>query len=274
VGKVNVCVVTPVFNGNGLIQDTVSSIIEQNNRNEFNISYYICDGGSTDGTLQYLEEVMANYNSEGMVIKVISDNDDGMYDALSKGFVLAGNSHDLYCYINAGDYFSPYAFSVVSKLIDDGFDWITGASVFYNPKGYIRDFKLPLGYDRDLIRKGYYGKLLPFIQQESTFWSVSLHSKIDFSDLAKFKYAGDYYLWNLFSKFNDLWVAGVWLSGFRSHEGQLSSVHNFEYMREFDLIRDGWGVMDFLKALGVFFINLLPQQFRKFFHKKMISIQE
>ena len=45
-----------------------------------------------------------------------------------------------------------------------------GAKVIYNENSEIVKYIVPFKYRKNLILKGVYGKNLPFIQQESTFW--------------------------------------------------------------------------------------------------------
>ena len=75
-------------------------------------------------------------------------------------------------YINAGDFYYKNAFSSVVNFFGNNknINWITGAKVIYNENSEIVKYLVPFKYRRNLIFKGAYGKNLPFIQQESTFW--------------------------------------------------------------------------------------------------------
>lgn len=73
-----ISIVTPCFNRVDFIDDAIKSILAQNYAN---FEHIIVDGGSTDGTL----DVLAKYPH----LTVISEPDDGMYDALNKGIRLA-----------------------------------------------------------------------------------------------------------------------------------------------------------------------------------------
>jgi len=63
-----------------------------------NIEYIVIDGGSTDGTLDIIEE-----NRE-FISKVVSEPDKGIYDAMNKGIDLA--TGEWLMFLNAGDVFS------------------------------------------------------------------------------------------------------------------------------------------------------------------------
>ena len=84
----------------------------------------------------------------------------------------------------------------------------------------------------DFIQKGYYnGKYLPFIQQESTFWTASLLKTVDLDRFRSLKLAGDYYLWKCFSIQEELSIASCLFAGFRKQAGQLSEAKE-AYMKE------------------------------------------
>ena len=71
-----VSVITAVFNGVDTIKDCIKSVSGQIYPD---IEHIIIDGGSTDGTL----EVMKRYADKR--VNIISEPDNGIYDALNKG---------------------------------------------------------------------------------------------------------------------------------------------------------------------------------------------
>ncbi|MGQ4647514.1 glycosyltransferase [Lyngbya aestuarii] len=224
-------IITPCFNAEKYIEETVRSVIEQTAilSKKAELEYIICDGNSTDKTVDIIDSIKQEYKCD--YLKIISEPDAGMYDALSKGLKMA--SGDIIAYINAGDYYNKHAFDVVLEIFESGkASWLTGYSVFYNEKSQIVEVTLPFKYRKELFACGYYGKELPTVQQESTFWSSSLNSLIDFEHLSKFKYAGDFYLWLQFSKICDLKIVKSYLGGFKFHRGQLSGTGNNAYYEE------------------------------------------
>lgn len=222
--KKKISIITPCLNSLALLKDTVSSIINQKSlkKNQFDLEYIICDGGSVDGTVEWIESIKRNFK----FIKLVSEPDLGMYDALAKGFSrVSGN---IVGYINCGDYYSPYTFMILNDIFGSvsSQSWITGYRCWYNDKGYLVGADLPFKYRQRLIQKGVYGRFLPYIQQESTFWRSELLSCLDLNRLSGFRLAGDYYLWVEFSKVTKLNIVKAYLGGFRSHKGQLSSKHD------------------------------------------------
>lgn len=211
-------IITPCFNSEKYIGETIKSVINQrailSGRAE--LEYIICDGKSTDRTVEIIESF------DCPDIKLISEKDSGMYDALSKGLQLT--SGNIIAYINAGDYYHHCAFDIVLDIFAaKKANWLTGYEFFYNEKSYVINVALPPRYYRSLIRNGLYdGKVLPCIQQESTFWLAELNKLLDYNCLSNFKYAGDYYIWSQFAKEHDLIVVKAYIAGFKIQRNQLS----------------------------------------------------
>lgn len=212
-----VSIVTPCFNARVLIGDTVASVLGQRAvlSGRVGLEYLICDGGSTDGTVELVRA------PGSPLIKVVSEPDAGMYDALAKG--LSAATGDVVAYLNAGDYYHPHAFDVIADIFDrPAVSWLTGYNTFYNEHGAVMDVTLPFRYRAALFECGAYGRFLPFVQQESTFWRRELLDLLDLRALAQLRYAGDSYLWTAFSRRATLHVVQAALGGFRFHAGQIS----------------------------------------------------
>lgn len=78
--NLKVSIITVCFNAEKTILKTVKSVL---NQRYSNIEYIIIDGASTDNTLA---ELSAYSNNE---FKLISEKDNGLYDAINKGISLA-----------------------------------------------------------------------------------------------------------------------------------------------------------------------------------------
>lgn len=212
-------VVTPCLNAASRIEETVASVTAQSavRSGAAALEHIICDGGSTDGTLDILRRLQQPH------MRISSQKDGGMYDALARG--LREASGDVVAYLNAGDYFHPHAFTVVMEVMNafPRCRWLTGWAVVYNAAGAAVKLDLPPSYRRRLHRCGAYGGFLPPVQQESTFWRRELMQAVDFERLARLRLAGDFYLWRCFAETADLHIASAQLGGFRVEPGQLSA---------------------------------------------------
>ncbi len=100
-------IITVCKNAVNTIEKTVHSIINQSYPD---IEYVIIDGESSDGTL----ELIKKYDSH--ITQVISEKDDGIYDAMNKG---VHNMHgDFALFVNADDYlFNDTVISRVANAI-------------------------------------------------------------------------------------------------------------------------------------------------------------
>jgi len=226
-----ITVLTPVFNGENLIVDTIESVLGQTYSN---VEYIVIDGNSSDDT----SNIIGSYKNS--FLEIISEPDNGMYDALAKGFQRAKG--EIVCYINAGDILLPHALQVAAEVFQESsVSWITGYRSICNEHGAITHVDLPFRYKSSLIRAGSYAKTLPFIQQESTFWRASLLETVDMDFLRNLKVAGDYYLWWCFAEKSQLDVVSSQLGVFKKHKGQLSEMLN-QYLSELDTFveRRGW----------------------------------
>src|SRR5690606_635289 len=87
-----VSIITIVYNNVRDIGYTLSSVDQQTYPN---IEYIVVDGNSNDGTLEVIEEY------KDIVNKLVSEKDQGIYDAMNKGLALATGDYVLF--LNSGD---------------------------------------------------------------------------------------------------------------------------------------------------------------------------
>lgn len=219
--ELKITVVTAVFNGADYIEQCMLSVMNQTYKN---FEHIIMDGGSTDKTLEIVKKYENLYN-----VKVYSKKDNGMYDAIVNGFDLA--TGDIFCWLNADDKFMPWAFEVMQKVMSNtGAQWCMGFPTFWCGENVSRcQFRIS-AYTQSGIKVGLHdGRILPYIQQESTFWTKDLWKKSNGSFIRNYKMAGDYQLWKKFAQYTPLYKINSTISGFRMHEGQKSEDKNKYY---------------------------------------------
>ncbi|WP_067585773.1 glycosyltransferase family 2 protein [Endozoicomonas ascidiicola] len=231
-----VSIITPVFNSAQYLQETINSIKAQSYKN---IEYIVIDGGSTDGTVEIIK------SNADVISHWVSESDSGMYDALCKGLRMATGEY--IGYLNAGDlYFDKSLETVVNVFTGNNkAKWITSGRTICNTKSVITACDIPFRYKSRLIRKGVYGRFLPFIQQESTFFHRSLLSIVNMNYLSKLKLAGDFFLWYEMSKENNLFIVETQLGIFKKHPGQLSESIT-QYFDEIDSFCERRTYLDYL----------------------------
>lgn len=87
-----ISLITVSYNSGQTIEDTIRSVAAQT---YLNVEYLVIDGLSTDTTLSILDR----YSK--VITKVVSEKDNGIYDAMNKGIVLA--TGDIIGLINSDD---------------------------------------------------------------------------------------------------------------------------------------------------------------------------
>ena len=234
-----ISIVTVTYNAVQHLPDTLKTIRAQDYPN---VEWIVIDGGSKDGTTDFL---CAN---EDVIDYWVSEPDRGMYDALAKGFERANG--EILCWLNAGDMFLLGALSTVAEVFQarPETNWITGIHFWHLPGCRIIGCYIPPGYSSDLIGCGAYGKSLPYIQQESTFFRRSMLNGVNMERFREFKLAGDLYLWFRFSKQDRLTLVCAGLGSFCIQEGQLSEDKE-SYWKEADIFLDRITLVSWIKIL-------------------------
>lgn len=95
-------IVTITYNAGKLLRPTAESVMSQEYRQ---IEHIIIDGASEDNTVEIANEYKKESDSKGNghEIRIVSEPDKGLYDAMNKGLQMA--TGDYVCFLNAGDRF-------------------------------------------------------------------------------------------------------------------------------------------------------------------------
>jgi glycosyltransferase involved in cell wall biosynthesis len=109
--KMKISIVTVCYNSALTIKDTLQSVALQRHKD---FEHLIIDGGSKDGTLEIVRAW------KGHPVRMISESDDGIYDAMNKGLTLA--TGDVVGFLNSDDF---YADSSVLVKIANAFQDIS-----------------------------------------------------------------------------------------------------------------------------------------------------
>ena len=102
--QVKISIITATFNSERTIRTTLDSVASQSFEN---IEHIIIDGGSSDNTLMLLKDYPH-------IHKVISEKDDGIYDAMNKGIKNA--TGDIIGFLNSDDWF--YKASIIEEIVN------------------------------------------------------------------------------------------------------------------------------------------------------------
>lgn len=102
--KLKISIITPCFNRSEFITEAIRSVLDQNYPC---FEHIIIDGGSNDGTLQIL--------SKYPHLKIISEPDKGVYDALNKGINQAKG--DIIGFLNTDDFYAQGVFNLITSKL-------------------------------------------------------------------------------------------------------------------------------------------------------------
>lgn len=115
-------IITVTYNDLDNLKVTYNSV---KNQTFTDYEYLVVDGGSTDGTVDYLE-VIKNTDSH---VRYISEKDRGIYDAMNKGVNHSGGEYVLF--LGAADtFYSNEILSEVNSLLNGSIDVFYGKVMF------------------------------------------------------------------------------------------------------------------------------------------------
>lgn len=117
-----VTIITVVLDNMAFIEDAINSVV---NQTYANIQYIIIDGGSNDGSL----DVIKSFGDKISI--VVSEPDEGIYDAMNKGLALANG--DVIGFLNADDF---YAHQQVLQHVANKFE-TTNCDILYADLDYV-----------------------------------------------------------------------------------------------------------------------------------------
>ena len=168
-------IITVVKNDVKNIEKTIKSILNQ--KKNSNIEYIIIDGNSSDGT----KEIIHKYKN--MVDKIISEKDNGIYDAMNKGLIVAKGEYLSFC--NSGDILFPNAINIIQKTFEKNNSDVVFGVVKRN---YVGKTIIKSNLN---IKRIYYN--FDFATSHTTGFYIKkkVHDEIGFYDL-NFKCSADY----------------------------------------------------------------------------------
>lgn len=143
-------IITATFNSAHGINKCMDSILHQDYEN---IEYIIIDGESKDLTLEIISEKQKTHPS----IKLISESDQGIYDALNKG--LSAASGDIIGFVHSDDFLESNNIigDIVSMIKSENLDGVYGDLQYVdknNTQIVIRNWKSS-EFNKSLLKRGW-----------------------------------------------------------------------------------------------------------------------
>ena len=166
-------IITVCFNSEKTIERTIKSILEQTYQD---YEYIIVDGASTDHTLEIIHKYESLFNGK---MKVISEADQGIYDAMNKGIYLAAG--ELIGLLNSDDYYEHDALGKIAKVYAH-YDY----SIIYGAVRAVQDGREVMVYikNHEFIEQD-------MIAHPSCFITKKIYDKFGVYSL-KYPYSADY----------------------------------------------------------------------------------
>ena len=110
-----VSIVTVTYNSEETLGATMESVLGQTCTE---IEYLIVDGASTDGTVAVAESYRERMERKGIRLRVLSERDGGIYDAMNKGIRMA--TGDVIGILNSDDWYEADAVETVLGEFEKG----------------------------------------------------------------------------------------------------------------------------------------------------------
>ena len=123
-------IITPTYNCGQKLERTIESVLTQNPEL---FEYLIVDGASTDETIKVIEQY-------GNAVRLISERDQGIYDAFNKG-IAATTGKYLY-FLGAGDRLRPNILAQIKEFIPDSAPTLLYGNIYFcnEDSGYVVDY--------------------------------------------------------------------------------------------------------------------------------------
>ena len=120
--KLKFSIITVTKNSEKYLEQNILSVQNQKFKN---FEHIIIDGNSKDKT----KSILRKYKTK---LKIISENDNGLYDAMNKGIKLAQG--DIIGMLNSDDYYYSKALNIIKNyfLMNPKIDFVFGSVIKYN----------------------------------------------------------------------------------------------------------------------------------------------
>lgn len=104
-----ISIITVCYNSEKTIRDTIESVL---NQTYDEVEYWIIDGASKDKTVEIANEYKERFSQRGFSYRILSEPDNGIYDAMNKG--IRNATGEIIGIINSDDWYEKDALETVA----------------------------------------------------------------------------------------------------------------------------------------------------------------
>lgn len=179
-----ISLITITYNSGKTLVDTIQSVLRQNYND---VEYIIIDGASKDNTVSIIKEYEAQFNGR---VKWITEPDNGLYDAMSKGIRMA--TGDIVGILNSDDFFTSNDVlqKVAQAFVEDcELDAVYGDVHFVHPSNLnkcVRYYSSKV-FKRSLMKMGFMPAHPSFYIRKECFEKYGLY-RTDYKIAADFEF--------------------------------------------------------------------------------------
>jgi glycosyltransferase involved in cell wall biosynthesis len=177
-----VSIITPVLNRIDTIEASLASV---SNQTYGHIEHILVDGGSTDGTLEFLSQYRPPHP-----FRWISEPDNGMYEAINKGMSLSRG--EVLAYLNSDDLYLPWSVDVAVQAMQPGTELVYGDLGILAAKGNGAAGAFAIQFYPEFELRHY--SFVSTLGQPTVFWRRSLTERIGPFD-TRYRLIGDCEYW-------------------------------------------------------------------------------
>jgi glycosyltransferase involved in cell wall biosynthesis len=221
-----ISIVTPSFNQRRFIERALESVRDQSYPS---VEHLVFDGGSTDGTVEYLQSLSGK--SEWGHLRWTSEADRGQSDAINKGFRMA--TGDIVGWLNSDDLYRSGCFAGVAKAyVNYTADILYGDTTWVDENNDLLQIRREISFNRFVML---YHRVL-CVPTAATFFKRCIFDAGNFVDL-QYKYSMDleFFLRLASLGYRFKHVPALW-ADFRWHQDSKSSVYSSLQFEERDRI--------------------------------------
>ena len=242
-------IVTPTFNSLKFIKQCSESILNQNYKD---YEWIISDGGSTDGTIEYLKSLKNN--------KIILINENSGHSTKAYNIGISKTSGEIIGTLGSDDVYNKDIFlTVINYFKDKNLLWIVGRNEIINHESKIIRKNITKFKNNKLNNYSYHSLTKNnFFPMQSIFWRNNfMPEKTGYFNESEFLDSSDYDMWLKMAKISEPLIVNHKFSFFRMHKTNITSKGSFKQMSQMAEISNKYGDFNFFEKIIIKIKSLL-----------------